>query len=93
MDICELQQIDNYVDSILKNVNINKMLEILDMDEMDRYVDTILGDVPVHDVPVHDVPLHANNIMEDYEVIDLKREPTIYRKIYRKEKSNECTMQ
>ena len=83
MDICELQQIDNYVDSILKNVNINKMLEILDMDEMDRYVDTILGNVPVH----------ANNIMEDYEVIDLKREPTIYRKIYRKKKSNECSVQ
>jgi len=88
MDICELQQIDNYVDSILKNVNINKMLEILDMNEMDRYVDTILGNVPLHDVPVH-----ANNIMEDYEVIDLKREPTIYRKIYRKKKSNECSVQ
>jgi len=81
MDLCELQQIDNYVDSILKNVNINKMLEILDMDEIDRYVDTILKNVPVH-----------ANIMEDYEVIELKRPPTIYRKIYRK-KSKQCTMQ
>jgi hypothetical protein len=82
MDICELQQIDNYVDSILKNVNINKMLEILDMDEMDRYVDTILGNVPVH----------ANNIMEDYEVIELKR-PSIHYKRYNKKKSKQCAMQ
>ena len=78
MDTCELQQIDNYVDSILKNVNINKMLETLDMDEMDRYVDTILKN---------------HNIMEDYEVIELKRPPTIHYKRYNKKKSKQCTMQ
>ena len=77
MDMCELQQIDNYVDSILQNVNINKMLETLDMDEMDRYVDTILKN---------------HNIMEDYEVIELKR-PTVHYKRYNKKKSKQCTMQ
>jgi hypothetical protein len=93
MDPCELQQIDNYVDSILKNVNINKMLETLDMNEIDRYVDTILKSVPVHDVPVHDVPMHANNLIEEYEVIELKRPPTIHYKRYNKKKSKQCTMQ
>jgi hypothetical protein len=77
MDPCELQQIDNYVDSILKNVNINKMLETLDMNEMDRYVDTILKD---------------KTIIEDYEVIELKR-PAIHYKRYNKKKSKQCTMQ
>jgi hypothetical protein len=81
MDLCELQQIDNYVDSILKNVNINKMLETLDMNEMDRYVDTILKNVPVH-----------ANIIEDYEVIELKR-PAIHYKQYNKKKSKQCAMQ
>jgi hypothetical protein len=53
------------------------MLETLDMDEMDRYVDTILKN---------------HNIIEDYEVIELKR-PTIHYKRYNKKKSKQCAMQ
>jgi hypothetical protein len=77
MDPCELQQIDNYVDSILKNVNINKMLETLDMNEMDRYVEELLNKTIV--------------IVEEYEVIEMKRKPTkVKYNTFRKNNTNQC---
>lgn len=55
--INDINDMDCYVDSILKNVDMN---QIIDMNEMDRYVDSILKNL-------------NKNIIEEYEIIELRR--------------------
>ena len=76
METIDFNEIDQYVDSILKNIPIDSI--IIDMNEIDKYVDTLLK---------------KHNIIEDYEVIELIRRPTIHHKNYKKKKSKQCSVQ